>query len=85
MRRRPGTVGISAAIMRRYGVEAIPHLICGGQSRYDLEDALIDLDFLGIDNVLALRGDNLARRALVPGASRRAWACLRAGPPDRPG
>ena len=59
VRRRPGTVGISAAIMRRYGVEAIPHLICGGQSRYDLEDALIDLDFLGIDNVLALRGDNL--------------------------
>ena len=61
VRRRPGTVGISAAIMRRYGVEAIPHLICGGQSRYDLEDALIDLDFLGIDNVLALRGDRTAR------------------------
>lgn len=59
VRRRPGTVGISAAIMKRYGVEVVPHLICGGQSRYDLEDALIDLDFLGIHNVLALRGDNL--------------------------
>ena len=59
VRRRPGTVGISAAIQNRYGVEVVPHLICGGQSRYDLEDALIDLDFLGIDNVLALRGDNL--------------------------
>jgi methylenetetrahydrofolate reductase (NADPH) len=59
VRRRPGTVGISAAIRRRYSIPAVPHLICGGQSRYDLEDALIDLDLLGIDNVLALRGDNL--------------------------
>ena len=57
--RRPGTVGLSAAIMRRYGVEVVPHMICGGQSRYDIEDALIDLDLLGIHNVLALRGDNL--------------------------
>ena len=56
-RRRPGTVGISAAIRTRYGVEAVPHLICGGQSKYDIEDALIDLDFLGLHNVLALRGD----------------------------
>ena len=38
VRRRPGTVGISAAIMRRYGIEAVPHLICGGVSRYDIED-----------------------------------------------
>ncbi|MDD3108397.1 MAG: methylenetetrahydrofolate reductase [Alistipes sp.] len=59
VRRRPGTVGISAAINHRYGIEVVPHLICGGQSRYDIEDALIDLDFLGIHNVLALRGDNL--------------------------
>lgn len=59
VRRRPGTVGISAAIMKRYGVEVVPHLICGGMSKYDIEDALIDMDFLGIHNVLALRGDNL--------------------------
>lgn len=59
VRRRPGTVGISAAIMKRYGVEVVPHLICGGQSRYDIEDALIDMDFLGINNLLALRGDNM--------------------------
>ena len=59
VRRRPGTVGISAAIQKKYDVEVVPHLICGGQSRYDIEDALIDLDFLGIQNVLALRGDNL--------------------------
>ncbi len=57
VRRRPGTVGISAAIHKRYGVEVVPHLICGGQSRYDIEDALIDMDFLGLHNVLALRGD----------------------------
>ncbi len=57
VRRRPGTVGISAAIKARYGVETVPHLICGGLSRYDIEDALIDMDFLGLHNVLALRGD----------------------------
>ena len=57
VRRRPGTVGISAAIMQRYGLTVIPHLICGGLSRYDIEDALIDMDFLGLHNVLALRGD----------------------------
>ena len=57
LRRRPGTVGISAAIKSRYGVEVVPHLICGGLSRYDIEDALIDMDFLGLHNVLALRGD----------------------------
>ncbi len=56
-RRRPGTVGISAAIRERYGIETVPHLICGGLSRYDIEDALIDMDFLGLHNVLALRGD----------------------------
>lgn len=57
VRRRPGTVGISAAIQQRYDVKTVPHLICGGLSRYDIEDALIDMDFLGLHSVLALRGD----------------------------
>ena len=57
--KRPGTVAIAAAIMARYGIEVIPHLICGNFSKYETEDALIDLGFLGIQNVLALRGDNL--------------------------
>jgi methylenetetrahydrofolate reductase (NADPH) len=59
VRKRPGTVAISAAIRERYGVEVVPHLICGGYSKYDLEDLLIEMDFLGIGNVLALRGDCL--------------------------
>lgn len=57
VRKRPGTVGICAALKHRYAIDPVPHIICGGFRKEETENALIDLDFVGIENVLVLRGD----------------------------
>ncbi|MEC8616294.1 MAG: methylenetetrahydrofolate reductase [NAD(P)H] [Bacteroidota bacterium] len=75
VRKRPGTVGICAALMNRYKVDAIPHIICGGFTKEETESALIDLKFLGVDNILALRGDPMKNEsAFVPTQGGNAFA-----------
>lgn len=67
IRKRPGTVGICSSIMNKYGVDTVPHIICGGFTKEETEDALLDLHYLGIENLLILRGDPMKNeKSFVP-------------------
>ena len=57
LRRRPGTVAVAAAIQNKYGITVVPHILCSGFTREETEDVLLDLQFLGITDLLVLRGD----------------------------
>lgn len=75
-RSRPGTVAVAAAIQQRYGIPAVPHIICSGYSRLETEYALIDLNFLGITNLLILRGDKAHHESrFTPNPAGHAHAC----------
>lgn len=75
-RKRPGTLGVCALIQNKYGIDAVPHVLCQGFTRQETEDFLIELRYLGIDNVLAIRGDDSGyQKPLDHGRTRNRYAC----------
>ncbi|MDA8016053.1 MAG: methylenetetrahydrofolate reductase [Thermoanaerobaculia bacterium] len=74
-RKRPGTLGVCALIQNKYGIDAVPHVLCQGFTRQETEDFLIELRYLGIDNVLAIRGDDSGyQKPLDHGRTRNRYA-----------
>jgi methylenetetrahydrofolate reductase (NADPH) len=75
-RKRPGTLGVCALIQNKYQIDAVPHILCQGFTREETEDFLIELRYLGIDNVLAVRGDDSGfKKPLQYGRSANRYAC----------
>jgi len=75
-RMRPGTVGICASIMHKYNVDPIPHVLCGGFTKEETEYVLVDCHYLGIDNIMALRGDAMKHESyFIPKEEGNAYAC----------
>src|SRR5713101_4424780 len=75
-RKRPGTLGVCALLQNKYQIDAVPHILCHGFTREETEDFLIELKYLGIDNVLAVRGDDSGyEKPLQHGRSANRYAC----------